>query len=194
MDTIQKVFNDLKRLNRYRNHVKSINHIDDNIHTSDSTWNVLMSACMDEYPDILKRCISLGADVNKLDSHDSPPLYFGLQYCNQKNNIAEILLQAGANPNVIVKGVPILFYVFWRDENFKNVDLLIRYGALTNEFYKYRHFSTEHKQNYFIKVLAKRRWVTIKCATLILSLHKRAVITANHPLRLLERGDFNKSD
>ena len=52
---------------------------------------------MNEYPDILKRCISLGADVNKLDSHDSPPLYFGLQYCNQKNNIAEITCDIDIN-------------------------------------------------------------------------------------------------
>jgi hypothetical protein len=44
------------------------------------------------------------------------------------------------------------------------------------------------------KVIKKNRWVKIKCIVIALSLHKRAVVTANHPLRLLERGDFNKSD
>ena len=190
MDTVQSVFNDLKRLDKYTNHVKSINHIDDDIHASRNIWNILMSACMNGYPDIVKRCISLGADVNKLDYHDTPPLYMGLQYCNNKNNIAQILLQAGANPNIIVKGAPILFYVFWRDENVKNVDLLIRYGALTNEFYKYRHFLTENKQKYFIKILSKRRWVYIKCVMLILSVHKRAVERVNHPDRLKLLGTF----
>lgn len=41
------------------------------------------------------------------------------------------------------------------------------------------------------KVIKKNRWVTIKCLVLILGLHSRAVVTANNPLRKLERGEFN---
>lgn len=37
----------------------------------------------------------------------------------------------------------------------------------------------------------KPSWSLIKCATRLLSVHQRAVVTANHPLRKLERGEFN---
>ncbi len=36
----------------------------------------------------------------------------------------------------------------------------------------------------------RTKWILIKCAMKLLSLHKRAVITANHPLRKFERGEF----
>jgi hypothetical protein len=47
---------------------------------------------------------------------------------------------------------------------------------------------------YFIKVLAKRRWVIVKCIVLVLGIHKRAVVTANHPLRKLKRKEFEETD
>ncbi len=34
------------------------------------------------------------------------------------------------------------------------------------------------------------RWILIRCCVKLLSLHKRAVITANHPLRKLARSEF----
>jgi hypothetical protein len=40
------------------------------------------------------------------------------------------------------------------------------------------------------KVIKKNRWMTIKCLVLILGLHSKAVITANHPLRKLSRNEF----
>jgi hypothetical protein len=40
------------------------------------------------------------------------------------------------------------------------------------------------------KVIKKNRWVTIKCLVLILGLHSKAVVTANHPLRKLSRNEF----
>ena len=43
------------------------------------------------------------------------------------------------------------------------------------------------------KVIKKNRWVIIKCIVLALSLHKRAVVTANHPDRLKQLGVFEKS-
>jgi len=49
-------------------------------------------------------------------------------------------------------------------------------------------------QTYYTKVLAKRRWVTIKCLTLVLSLHKRAVERINHPDRLFQQGYFELKD
>ncbi len=40
------------------------------------------------------------------------------------------------------------------------------------------------------KARARGRWSIIKSCVKLLSLHMRAVITANHPMRLLERGVF----
>lgn len=36
----------------------------------------------------------------------------------------------------------------------------------------------------------KPSWSLIKCAVKLLGLHQRAVVTANHPLRKFERGEF----
>jgi hypothetical protein len=37
-------------------------------------------------------------------------------------------------------------------------------------------------------------WSLVKCATKLLSLHQRAVVSANHPLRKLERGEFKEDE
>ena len=44
---------------------------------------------------------------------------------------------------------------------------------------------------YRLESLARARWSLIKCAVKLLSLHKRAVITANHPIRKQLRGEFD---
>jgi hypothetical protein len=43
---------------------------------------------------------------------------------------------------------------------------------------------------YRLESLAKARWTVLKATTKLLSLHKRAVISANNPSRCSERGDF----
>ena len=200
MDTVQKVFGDYKKLNRGKKYVKTINNIDDNILRDDfCSWTILISASQNGYTDILKRCIHFGADPNKPDPIGDPPLYFVLRYLHFNDHScfssAEILLKAGADPNIKIKRVindncihiPVLFYLHTGTEITK---FLLEHGALTNEFYKYKEFIEPESRDYFIKVLAKRRWVTIKCVVLTLGIHKRAVIKANHPDRLLEQGVF----
>ena len=46
--------------------------------------------------------------------------------------------------------------------------------------------------DYYINLrkITHRKWKILKASTKFLGLHKRAVVTANHPLRLLERGEF----
>ena len=46
----------------------------------------------------------------------------------------------------------------------------------------------------YIKHRARRKWVVIKCAVKILGLQQRAVVTANHPLRKLVRGEFKDEE
>jgi hypothetical protein len=52
------------------------------------------------------------------------------------------------------------------------------------------HYPTRGYKMY--KVIKKNRWVTVKCIVIALSLHKRAVVTANHPDRLKEIGTFEE--
>jgi ankyrin repeat protein len=196
MDTVQKVLDDFKMLNPRINYIESINHIDDNIRDNCNPWNILMCACNNGHTDILKRCISLGADVNKLNFLNQHPLYLALLYFYTYGpsfsfSTAEILFKAGVSPNIKCEDIPILFYLHTGTEM---TNFLLKHGALTNQFYKYKEFIKPESHMYFIKVLAKRRWVYLKTIVIILGVHKRAVVTANHPLRKLQRGEFNNSD
>lgn len=40
----------------------------------------------------------------------------------------------------------------------------------------------------------RRRWTIIRSVMKLLSLHQRAVVTANHPLRKMARGEFDCDD
>jgi hypothetical protein len=53
------------------------------------------------------------------------------------------------------------------------------------EFIKY------HLPDVFSKWI-RGKWVFIRCAVKFLSLHQRSVVTANHPLRKLARGEFKE--
>ena len=46
----------------------------------------------------------------------------------------------------------------------------------------------------YIILISKNHWLTIKCAVKFLSLHHRSVITANHPERKFQRGEFDLGD
>ncbi len=183
-----------------------INHVDDMLELIEpsSGWvhgtTMLMAASYYGDTNIVKKCLKLGADVNKMNKKNRIALFFSI--LSVKYVIIELLLKAGSDPNIKIEcddGIvmPILFY-FMRYSSYniiKYIDLLIQYGALINEFYKYRdHLENQNieKQNiyHFKQILAKRRWVIIKCVTIALSLHKRAVITANHPDRLKLSGAF----
>ena len=196
MDTIQKVLDDLKMRMLGIHFVETINHIDDDIRDNCTPWNILMSAACDNgYTDILKRCIYFGADVNKCDFLGQHPLYLALLYFYTHGprfsfSNAEILFKAGVSANIKCgNNIPILFYLHTGTEITK---FLLKHGALTNEFHKYKEFIKPESHDYFIKVLAKRRWVIIKCIVLALGIHKRAVVSANHPDRLKLLGTFNE--
>ena len=64
----------------------------------------------------------------------------------------------------------------------------------TEEFYDYRYICINNcyrdSFEYISKKLAQRRWTFVKCYVLLLGLHQRAVVSANHPNRLKELGEF----
>jgi hypothetical protein len=161
----------------------------------------LLTKCVEHgHVDLVERCIKLGSHLEYYDSYGRTALCWALMEDHIK--IAEILLKAGANPNVkISQGcfdtnpIPIVFYIVNSYYMYRSrLDLLLKYGANINEINKYQEILIPTKLRYFRKVLAKRRWVIIKCIVLALGIHKRAVVSANHPLRLLERGEFEEKE
>ena len=196
MDTPQKVFDDCKRQYPSYNILnENINHIDDCI--SERYNYTLLHLCI-SYANygLIKRCISFGADVNECNYFGKPALYRvfeNIHHPSVKLEVAEILLKAGANPNIKFKDIPVIFCLSNSVSNFrKNIELLLKYGALTNEIHKYKEFIKPETQMYFRKILAKRRWVILKALSKFLSLQQQAVITANHPDRLLLVGTFEE--
>ena len=159
---------------------------------------LLLKCTIDGYSDLVERCIKLGSDLEDFDAYGRTALCWALMEDHIK--IAEILLKAGANPNVkISQGcfdtnpIPIVFYIVNIYYAYRSrLDLLLKYGANINEINKYQNLLIPSTLRCFRKILAKRRWVIIKCTVLVLGIHKRAVVTANHPLRLLERGEFEE--
>ena len=144
--------------------------------------------------DLVERCILLGSRLEDHDSYGRTALCWALLENNTKS--AEILLKAGANPNVKIKDtycryqIPIVFLLLNRYFCNDRFDLLVEYGVLLNDYKLYPSSRSTCSTRYFFKVMAKRRWVIIKCIVLTLSLHKRAVERVNHPDRLKQQGYF----
>lgn len=176
---------------------EKINHIDDCVYmfpftSSFNDQTILMFLSVSGNTTFVKRCLELGADINKFCGNGSSAL--SLAMYSEEYETAEILLKAGANPNTKIGVVPILFLFFWKIK-IEGVQLLLRYGAMTNEIHKFKHHCkgfhhSKRKIDYFNSLIAKRRWVIVKCLVLTLSLHKRAVERVNHPDRLKLLGVF----
>jgi hypothetical protein len=178
------------RINRPR-------HINESV--QGGTSSLLIKCVMYGHVDLVKRCIKLGSRLEDYDAYGRTALCWALR--EDHIEIIKILLKAGANPNVKITQsfdrdpIPIIFYIVNRYYMYRpRLDLLLKYGALIHEINKYQDVLIPTTLRYFRKLLAKRRWVVIKCIVLALGIHKRAVVTANHPLRLLERGEFEEKE
>ncbi len=172
--------------------VDTINHIDDNIYTRLEVKSLLVCGSYWGDIDLVEKCIKLGADVNKCGG-SSPPLCWA--FALNHFDICKMLLESGANPNVMIYSMKhncSLPLIFHRQPKHDYISLFLKHGAKINEFYKYSLEPEVH--NDIIKVLAKRRWVTIKCVVLILALNKRAVERVNHPDLLFQQGYFELKD
>jgi ankyrin repeat protein len=74
------------------------------------------------------------------------------------------------------------------------LDLMIqkKWSRSVTELLRFRFRFSEHVKNHpeARRVWFRRKLTTLKCIVKFLSLHQRAVVTANHPLRKLARGEF----
>lgn len=193
LNDIVDLFN--KRTGCCLKYVRSINEVIDECGVT-----LLLVFAMHGDTHLVDRCIKLGANLEDHDSYNRTALCFGL--FNHKKHMINSLLKAGANPNVKINTIvelnkiPLVFYLInYRDIRVYELNLLIQHGVILSDYKLYLDNITYRKSSFFshfFKVLAKRRWVIIKCATLTLSLHKRAIITANHPDRLKLSGVFEE--
>ncbi len=195
----QRELNDIVDLfnKRNSNSLKYVRDIND-AHTN--SGSLLLICSMYGYTDLVEKIIKLGAYLEDYDHYYRTALCWGL-YKHKK--FVESLLKAGANPNVkITKNVfelnkmPILYWLInYSDIRTCELKLLIKYGVILSDYKLYLPSIPYRKTEFFshfFEVLAKRRWVYIKCVVIILGIHKRAVVTANHPDRLLQQGVFQE--
>ena len=122
----------------------------------------------------------------------SVPLWLTTSVCMTVHfELLDLLLQYGADIKEDNKksSHSILSVNELRDDVYKK---LLQRGFrldmnITRVWYSFKH---EPYFRVYRKFLNTRRWLLIRCAVKLLSLHQRAVVTANHPLRKLERGEF----
>ena len=161
-----------------------------------------MEACEENNVKAVKRLLELGLDLNGEWPNKERGL-LSVALIHSAPQIAELILERGADPNEISHGQFIIFEGHY-------IKLLIKYGAFISTVrygehslrswlkfccivdYYDKTVNKKAKKAFktLCKKLAKRRWVFVKCYMKLLYLHHRAVVTANHPLRKLARNEF----
>ncbi len=152
-----------------------------------------MEACEENNVKAVKRLLELGLDL-KGEWPNKERGLLSATLTHDVPQITELLLERGADPNEIRNGQFVIFCGHY-------IKLLIKYGAFINVKYRnhslrsWLQFSCHNKKarksfKVLCQKLARRRWVFVKCYMKLLNLYHRAVITANHPLRKLKRGEF----
>ena len=144
--------------------------------------------------EMVKLLLQHGADVHL----ENPILYMDMIDYSQRE-ILVTLLKYGADINSKDAWGLTLFDRWLRRYNFvefqtKALDNLI-FLAKCGSRIDIKKFSKELPIiQPLVKIWARRKWAVIKCAVKILGLQQRAVVTANHPLRKLARGEFNDDE
>ncbi len=123
-----------------------------------------------------------------------PLWYTSNVFMNVNFELLDLLLQYGADikeDNKKLRCSILEVYQLERDVYKKLLQRGFRLDTKTRNWcsYKYGTYFQEYR-----KFLITHKWLLIKCAVKLLSLHQRAVVTANHPLRKLERGEFKDEE
>lgn len=142
----------------------------------------------------IKLLLEFGANVHVRYIDCGSTLFHAVanNYNNTCEEIVCILLKKGLDINLEDKfGITPLMDARVSYANACNVATFIKYGA------KPTKNEIEHMKRYLpdtYKMWIRKKWVPIRCCVKLLGLHQRAVVTANHPLRKLERGEFKEED
>jgi hypothetical protein len=132
--------------------------------------------------------IQYGANVHWKDPYGHSVIHY--VDASRQRKIFETLLERGVDINSKDHlGVTIFdrrLYGYGHD--LKTLVYLARRGARMS----YSWVLRDKKYQILKKIWARRKWLVVRCAVKFLGLHQRAVVSANHPLRKLERGEFKE--
>ena len=130
--------------------------------------------------------IQYGANVHWKDPYGHSVIHY--VDVSRQRKIFEALLDRGVDINSKdYEGVTIFDRRLY-GHDLETLVYLARRGARVSYSWVFRH----EEYRILKKIWARRKWLVISCCVRFLSLHQRAVVTANHPLRKLARGEFKE--
>ena len=138
---------------------------------------------------IIKQDTSIVQDKDTLQ-------YIAHSYHSDKVPLLQFLIKHGAFINNGIREIMYSHFLYDIQENTINeYDSESDYSdSDPEEFYDYRYICinncSKESFEYICKKLAQRRWTFVKCYCLLLGVHQRAVVSANHPNRLKQLGVF----
>lgn len=176
----------------------------------------ILSQCMAWGRDeLVALALKYGADPNIR----RPDADTALDYALLSDNIelVGILLKHGADPNVKNTHGETSLFTAYRCSCFSTLAFLAKHGAdlkatnkkgetvldlmiqnhggseWTMDLLQFPFLFSRHVKDHpeARRIWFRRRMVTLLCVAKLLSLHQRAVVTANHPLRKLSRNEFH---
>jgi hypothetical protein len=149
----------------------------------------------------IKLLLKFGADPNCMDHGITPLHKITNYYGNLFIELFNLLMNSGADINIKTKNgdscIDLVVKEHLKIEYYIKLRLVQQHSIDTkfNLFMKHNCALKYHPRLKLIpKVLkywCRRKWVIIRSTIKLLSLHQRAVVTANHPNRLKQLGYFN---
>lgn len=138
----------------------------------------IVYCCARGFEEQAKLLIEYGADVN-VD---------GVLHRNVCPRMVPLLIRAGVDINGLnAEGYSVIQQALMRDYFGHVVEALIKFRPKLDEKCKSK-LKKKFPRSYLAWIIGK--WNILKPCVKLLSLHARAVVTANHPQRMLERGEF----
>ena len=110
----------------------------------------------------------------------------------------DLLVKYGADMHQDFHGRPVFVQAFMnvQDESLVVIEYVLRKHVVPVPYFRTERLASHWcgEESPVIAALLKLyipwRWKLLFACVKLLSLHKRATVTANHPLRKLERGEF----
>jgi len=132
----------------------------------------------------------------KREDNQKTPLHIAVE--RELINHVELLLIYGADTSARDKNRDTPLHLLHKVRYYKVAEFFLLFHSCRPNWNIYSHNKrplelVDYKyQVYFQKFVdaPKKRWKILRCCARFLSLHHRAVVSANHPDRLRERGDF----
>jgi len=142
---------------------------------------------------IIKQDTSIVQDKDTLQ-------YIAHSYHSDKVPLLQFLIKHGAFINNGIREIMYSHFLYDCTEN--TIDYSDSESDISDsdpeELYDYQYvcinYGYKDSIKYICKKLAQRRWTFVKCYILLLGLHQRAVVSANHPNRLKQLNYFNVSE